>query len=46
MLVPEKELPIQIAEVNGIKVDDMDFAKAGQDKVFEQFAADASSSYQ
>ena len=46
MLMPEEELPIQIAEVNGIEVNYVDFAEAGKDKVFEQFTADASSSYQ
>lgn len=43
MFVPEKELAIEVAEVNCVEIDDMDFAKAGEDKVLEQFAADSAS---
>lgn len=45
MLVAKQELAIQVAEIDGVKVDDVDFAKAGENKVLEQFAADAASSY-
>ena len=44
MLVPEEKLAIQIAQIDGIKVDNMDFAEAGKEEVFEQFAANPTSS--
>lgn len=46
MLITEEELAIQIAQVNRIKVDDVDFAKAGKQEVLEQFAADATSAHE
>lgn len=45
MLVSEEELPIEIAQVDGIEVNDVDFAEAGEDKVLEKFASDPSSTY-
>ncbi len=35
MFVPEKELSVEIAEVDCIEVDDVDFAEAGEDEVLE-----------
>lgn len=46
MLIAEEKLAIQIAQVNRIKVDDVDFAKAGKQEVLEQFAADATSAHE
>lgn len=40
MLVSEEELAIQVAQVDGVQVDEVDFAEAGQQQVLEQFAAD------
>ena len=45
MLIPEKELPIEVAEVDGVEVDNVDLAKAGEDKVLEKLAPDASGAY-
>lgn len=45
MLVAEQELAVQVAEVDSVEVDDMDFPKASKDKVLEQLAANATSSY-
>ena len=45
MLVAEQELAIEVAQVDGVQVDDMDFAKASENQVLEEFAADAASSY-
>lgn len=45
MLIAEQKLPIEVAEVDGVEVDDVDFAEAGEHKVLEQFAADATSSH-
>lgn len=46
MLVTEKELAIQVAQVNCIEVDDVDFAKAGKQEVLEQFTANATSAHE
>jgi predicted PilT family ATPase len=45
MLVAEEELAVEVAEVDGVEVDNVDLAEAGEDEVLEQFAADAASSY-
>jgi hypothetical protein len=45
MLIPEKELPIEVAEVDGVEVDDVDLAKAGEDEVLEKLASDSSGAY-
>ena len=42
MLVTEEELSIQITEVNGIQIDDVDLAEAGEDKVLQKFTANSS----
>lgn len=39
MFVAEKKLTIQIADVNGVKIDNVNFAKASKDEVFQQFTA-------
>lgn len=43
MLVSEEELAIEVTEIDGVKVDDMDFSKAGEDEILEQLATYASS---
>lgn len=45
MFLPKKKLAVKIAEVDGIKVNDMYLSVACKDKVFEKFASDSSSSY-
>ena len=45
MLVAEQELAVEVAEVDGVEVYNVDSAKAGENEVLEQFAADAASSY-
>ena len=45
MLVAEQELAVEVAQVDGVEVDDVDFAKAGENEVLEQLAANATSSY-
>jgi hypothetical protein len=39
VFVSEQKLPVEVAEVNGIEVDNVDFAEASEDKVLEKFAA-------
>ena len=46
MFETEEKLAIQIAQINGIEVDDVDFAKAGKEEVLEQLAADATSAHE
>lgn len=43
MLVSEKKLPVQVAQIYCIKVYDVNFAEASEDEVFEEFAAYTSS---
>jgi len=42
----EEKLAIQIAQVDCIEIDDVDFAKPGQEEVLEQLAADAASAHE
>lgn len=42
VLLTEEKLPIQIAQVDSIEINNVDFAKAGELEVLEQFATDAS----
>lgn len=37
----KKELTIEVAQINGVKVDDVDFAEPGEDEVFQKLTADA-----
>lgn len=46
MLITKKKLAIEVAEVDCVKIDDVDFAEAGKDKVLQEFAANASSADQ
>lgn len=43
MLMAEEKLAVKVAEVYSIKIDDMYFAEAGEEKVFEELTADAAS---
>ena len=42
MLVSEEELSVQVTEIDGIEVHDVDFAEAGKHEVFQQFASNSS----
>ena len=43
MLMSEEELPVEVAQVDRVKVDDVDLAIAGKHQVLEKLAADAAS---
>ena len=43
MFVTEKELAIEVAEVNGVQVDNVNLTKAGEDKILQELTADAAS---
>lgn len=45
VFVAKQELAIEVAQVNGIQVDDMNLAKASENQVLEELATDAASSY-
>ncbi len=40
MFLSEEELAVQVAQIDGVKIDDVNLAKAGQDQILEQFASD------
>lgn len=42
----EKELSVQVTEVNSVEIDDVNFAEAGKDEVFQKLAADTTSANQ
>lgn len=43
MFVTKKELAVEIGEVDGVKVDDVDFTKAGKDEILQYFAPNTTS---
>ena len=43
IFLPEEELPVQIANVDGVHVDDMDVLEPGQGKVREDLATQSTS---
>ena len=45
VLVAKQKLAVEVAEVDGVEVDNVDLAKAGEDEVLKQLAADAASPY-
>ena len=45
VLVAKQKLAVEVAEIDGVKVDNVDLAKAGEDEVLKQLAADAASPY-
>lgn len=46
MFVAEKELPVQIAQIDRIQIDYMDLTEAGQEEVLEELAADTTSAHE
>ena len=43
MLLTKKKLTIEVAEVDGVQINDMDFAEAGEDKILQEFTANSAS---
>jgi hypothetical protein len=41
MLLAEEELAVQVAEVDGVEVDNVDLSEAGKNEVLEEFASNA-----
>lgn len=46
VFMSEKELAIEVTQVDGVKVDNMNFAEARQDEVFEELASNAAGANQ
>jgi hypothetical protein len=45
VFVTEEKLSVKVAEINGVKVYDVNFAIAGEEQVLEKLAANATRSY-
>ena len=45
MLVAEEKLAVQVAQVDGVEVDDVDFTETSENEVLEQLTANTASSY-
>lgn len=45
MFLSKEKLPVEVAEVYGVEIYNVDFAEAGEDEVLEQFTADAAGAY-
>ena len=43
MLVSEEELAVEVAKVDGVQVDDLDLAKASENKILQKLASNAAS---
>lgn len=46
VFVAEKELSVQIAQIDRIQIDDMDLPEAGQEEVLEQLAANTAGAHE
>lgn len=44
VFVPEEELPVQVREIDGVEVNDVDVEEAAKDEVLQELAANAPSS--
>ena len=42
MFVTEKKLSIEVAEVDGVQINDVDLAEAGENKVLQELATNSS----
>ena len=42
MLLTEKELAVEVAKVDGVKVNDVDLAEAYENEIFQKLAANSS----
>lgn len=45
VLMAEEELAIEVAQVDCVEIDNVDFAKPSKGEVLEEFAADAAGAY-
>ena len=45
MLLSEEELAVQIAQIDGVEIDDVDLAETSQNEVLEKLASDTASAH-
>lgn len=45
MFVSKKKLSVQVAEINSVEVNDVDFAESGKNEVLEKFTSNTASSH-
>ena len=45
MLMTKEELTIEVAEVDCVQIDNVDLPEAGEDKILQKFAANASGAH-
>lgn len=45
MFMTEQELTIEITEIDSVKINNVDFSKADENQVLEQFTSNAASAY-
>lgn len=43
MLLTKEELTVEVAEVDGVQINDVDLTEAGENKILQQLAANSSS---
>ena len=46
MLLSKEKLPIEIAQIDSIEINDMNLTEAGEDKVLQDFTSDSTSADQ
>lgn len=42
MLLTKEKLPVEVAEIDGIQINNMDLAEAGEDEILQKLAANSS----
>lgn len=45
MLLLEQELTVEVTQIDGVQVNDLDVAKAGEDEIFEQLTTNTTCAY-
>jgi hypothetical protein len=43
VFLSEQKLTVQVAQINGVKIDNVNLSEAGQDQILEQLTSDAAS---
>jgi hypothetical protein len=46
VFIAEEELAVQVAQINGIQIDNVNFAKAGEEEILQQFTSDTTGTHQ
>ena len=43
MLISKQKLPIEIAQIDGVEIDNMNLAEASENKILQKFTSDSAS---